>query len=110
MEKKEDVSSYLGDVLQGLTWKLPWFAGVQVHLHQRPLRRALVGHLLVEVVAHQLLVAGVEPEPRRQCGLYLPQAHPFLPTCLPVYGTGRLFCSTNYPLDMYLSDNSKLDS
>jgi hypothetical protein len=66
------------DVL-GLTWKLPWFAGVQVDLHERPLRGALVGHLLVEVVAHQLLVAGAEPEPRRQCGLYLPQPHPSLP-------------------------------
>ena len=49
-----------------LTWKLPWLARVQVDLHQRPLRGALVGHLLVEVVAHQLLVAGVEPESDRK--------------------------------------------
>jgi hypothetical protein len=62
-----------------VTWKLPWLSRVQVDLHQRPLRGALVGHLLVEVVAHQLLVAGIEPEPRRQCGLDLPQPHPSLP-------------------------------
>ena len=65
-----------------LTWKLPRLARVQVDLDQRPLRGALVGRLLVEVVADQLLVAGVEPEPRRQCGLDLPQPHRSLATSL----------------------------
>jgi hypothetical protein len=52
---------------------------MEVDFHQRPLRGALVGHLLVEVVADQLLVARVEPEPRRQCRLDLPQTHRSIP-------------------------------
>ena len=57
------------------TWELPWLARVEVDLDERPLGDALVGHLLEEVVAHQLLVAGVEPEPRRERQLDVPQAH-----------------------------------
>jgi hypothetical protein len=46
--------------------------GVQVHLHHDA---AGVGHSVVQVVAHQLLVARVEPEPRRKSQLDVPQTH-----------------------------------
>ena len=65
------------------TWELPWLARVEVDLDERPLGDALVGHLLEEVVAHQLLVARVEPEPGGQRRLDLPQRHrrPAGPNC-----------------------------
>jgi hypothetical protein len=61
------------------TWELPWLARVEIDFDERPLRDTLVDHLLVEVVAHQLLVARVEPEPWRQSRLDLPQCHGLLP-------------------------------
>lgn len=45
-----------------LTWKLPWLASMQIHLHHCSLRASLIGHLVVQIVAYQLLIAWMEPE------------------------------------------------
>jgi hypothetical protein len=61
-----------------LTGKLPRLAGVEVDVDQGPWGDPLVGHLLAQVEGHQLLVAGVEPEARRQCRVHPSQPHHIL--------------------------------
>lgn len=57
-------------------WKLPWLASMQIHLHHRPLGASSIAHhLLVQVVADQLLVTRVEPEPWWQCWFNVSQSH-----------------------------------
>lgn len=48
------------------TRKVPRLAFVEAHFSNRVHCEAAVDHLLGQVVAHQLLISGVEPKPRRQ--------------------------------------------
>ena len=63
MRKKKNASS-----LQ-LTLDVPWLELVEVDVADDVEVDALRGHLLLEVVGEQLLLRGVEPEPRRHHGL-----------------------------------------
>jgi len=47
------------------TLKIPWLYAVQVNVADDVKVDLLRGHLLPEVVADELLVRGVKPEPRR---------------------------------------------
>ena len=47
------------------TLKIPWLYAVQVNVTDDVEVDLLRGHLLPEVVADELLVRGVKPEPRR---------------------------------------------
>lgn len=88
--------------MYALTWELPRFASMEIDFHQRPLRDPLiVGHLLVEIVADQLLVAREEPEPWRQRRLDLPQRHPNYVCALNKQPTIGL----NNRLDIWLCDD-----
>jgi hypothetical protein len=49
-----------------LTWQVPWLALVEVGLADGARGEAGVGGLPGEVVRDELLVGGVESEPRRQ--------------------------------------------
>ncbi|URD95338.1 hypothetical protein MUK42_29731 [Musa troglodytarum] len=51
------------------TWKFPRVVLVEIDLGDDGHRQALAGGLAAEVVHNELLVSGVEPEPRRQVEL-----------------------------------------
>ena len=76
--------------------KLPWLAGMEVDLDQGPRGAPLVGHLVAQVEAHQLLVARVEAETRRQRRVHLPQPHQSI---LPSYRSISSYISKpHYPI------------
>ncbi|THU71524.1 hypothetical protein C4D60_Mb04t02340 [Musa balbisiana] len=51
------------------TWKFPRVVLVEIDLGDDGHRQALAGGLAAEIVHNELLVCGVEPEPRRQVEL-----------------------------------------
>jgi hypothetical protein len=61
--------------------ELPRLAPVEVHLGDVHAAARAVEHLRGEVEGHELLVGGVEPEPRRQA--LLPRRHHLLPEDVP---------------------------
>jgi hypothetical protein len=52
--------------IYGLTWQIPWFTLVEIHVPDSTRREARVQELLQEVACDDLLIRGVEPEPGRQ--------------------------------------------